>query len=378
MRCILLMVVGAAVAVGFVLGNDTFDTADYLGELSCGGGRLTANDYDIDPIGDVDFVKFYVPCSMTVTIETTGPSGGDTVIRLYDQYRNLIEEDDDDGTGYYSYISRTLSEGYYYVRVHEYGSDDTLYDYDIIIRGGRGCSDNDCPEGADYLGDLPRSGGTLVANDYDINPVGDVDYVKFYVPCRMEVEIETSGPSGGDTVIELYDEDLVLIERDDDGGTGYYSYISQTLSEGYYYVRVNEYGNDDTLYNYDLEIRGAGCGQPSESEVEPNNGPLLADAIGTLPGTLRIRASIEPAGDIDWFSFDVSGRRSVTIETSGPSGDTIIILYDEDLDVLAFDDDSGSGNFSRIQITLGSGTYFVAVLEYGDPETIYEYYLTVR
>ena len=69
MRCILLMVVGAAFAVGFVLGNDTFDTADYLGELSCGGGRLTANDYDIDPIGDVDFVKFYVPCSMTVTIE---------------------------------------------------------------------------------------------------------------------------------------------------------------------------------------------------------------------------------------------------------------------------------------------------------------------
>ena len=125
--CGLLSVVGAA--------NNRFETADDMGTLT-EGGTLRADDYDIVPPNDVDFLKFQVPCQMMVTIETTGPSGGDTVIELYDASRTLIERNDDGGTGYYSKIQRELSPGLYYVKVFEYGQDDELYNYDVIITGG--------------------------------------------------------------------------------------------------------------------------------------------------------------------------------------------------------------------------------------------------
>lgn len=125
--CGLLSVVGAA--------NNRFETADDMGTLT-EGGTLRADDYDIVPPNDVDFLKFQVPCRMMVTIETTGPSGGDTVIELYDASRTLIERDDDGGAGYYSKIQRELPAGLYYVKVFEYGQNDEIYNYDVVITGG--------------------------------------------------------------------------------------------------------------------------------------------------------------------------------------------------------------------------------------------------
>ena len=145
---------------------------------------------------------------------------------------------------------------------------------------------------------------------------------------------------------------------------GYGSSFSSGMCGGGY--------DDNEAFTFQVGQVG-GC-----QEVEPNAGPLLADELCQVGGMFRISASIDPAGDIDWFYFNLSSSRNVIIETSGPSGDTVIILYDGDLDVLAYDDDSGTGSFSRIQIDLGPGTYYVAVLEYGSPDVIPEYELTVR
>ncbi len=134
------LVLGLAVVVVFggaiVWGaNDTFDTADDLGTLG-EHGTLRAEDYSISPPSDVDFVKFYVSCRMEVTIETMGVGDADTVIELYDSSYDLIGEDDDSGSGYYSLIQMTLDPGLYYVKVFEYGQDDEISNYDIVISGG--------------------------------------------------------------------------------------------------------------------------------------------------------------------------------------------------------------------------------------------------
>ena len=74
--------------------------------------------------------------------------------------------------------------------------------------------------------------------------------------------------------------------------------------------------------------------------------------------------SISPAGDVDWVTFTLLGTSGVVIETSGPSGDTRMWLYDNGLSEIEFDDDDGPGLFSRIDRVCGidplaAGTYYV-------------------
>ena len=160
---------------------------------------------------------------------------------------------------------------------------------------------------ADDLGTLTE-GGTLRANDYDIVPPTDVDTLKFQVACRMMVTIETSGPSGGDTVIELYDSSYTLIERDDDGGVGYYSKIQRELPAGLYYVKVFEYGQNDEIYNYDVVITGGTCVDDTrerivawipysdqDQEWAHTREALNRAGLGTITVTSTDRSSLERA-----------------------------------------------------------------------------------
>ena len=112
--------------------NDTFATAENLGTLS---DTLRATGYAISPAGDVDFFRFYLPCRANVTIETTGVSGGDTILYLYNSNRIQIAKNDDSGVGRYSQIVAELSSGTYYVAVRGY-SGHTVSSYSLAIRGG--------------------------------------------------------------------------------------------------------------------------------------------------------------------------------------------------------------------------------------------------
>ena len=82
-------------------------------------------------------------------------------------------------------------------------------------------------------------------------------------------------------------------------------------------------------------------------------------------------AALDPAGDLDWFSFYVDETfRCVTIGTDsyqGSSTDTYLELYDAcDGSILAYDDDGGPGLFSLISqfIAPHPGTYYVKVRGY--------------
>lgn len=92
--------------------------------------------------------------------------------------------------------------------------------------------------------------------------------------------------------------------------------------------------------------------------------------------------SIVPTGDVDWVKFSLGSESAVVIETSGASGDTQMWLYDGSLSQLEFNDDGGSGHFSRIDRvcevdSLLPGTYYVAIDEYGNDDQIADYSLTL-
>jgi C1A family cysteine protease len=91
---------------------------------------------------------------------------------------------------------------------------------------------------------------------HSIVPTGDVDWVKFSLSAQSEVVIETSGVSG-DTRMWLYDTNLYELEYNDDGGSGWFSRIDRlcrvdALPAGTYYVRIDEYGNNDQIPGYNI------------------------------------------------------------------------------------------------------------------------------
>ena len=72
----------------------------------------------------------------------------------------------------------------------------------------------------------------------------------------------------------------------------------------------------------------------------------------------------------------------MVIETSGPSGDTRMWLYDSNLNQLEYNDDGGRGLLSLIDRPCGRdmlppGTYYVKIDEYGNNRQIPSYDITL-
>jgi hypothetical protein len=118
------------------------------------------------------------------------------------------------------------------------------------------------------------------------------------------------------------------------------------------------------------------CASPDS--YEPDN-----DAPSATPISSGISQThnIYPVGDEDWVTFTLTEESEVVIETSGPSGDTRMWLYDETLTELEYNDDYGGTLWSYIDRVCGvdalsAGTYYVQVDEYNDNDPIAEYDLT--
>ena len=111
---------------------------------------------------------------------------------------------------------------------------------------------------------------------------------------------------------------------------------------------------------------------------EADDTPATAKVIAK--GELQNR-SIHAAGNVDWAKFKVggAGARNLRLETSGPSGDTQMWLIQSDGTRVAYDNDSGTGDFSRITVAaLPPGTYFIKIRKYGNDGTIPFFTLQVR
>ena len=102
-----------------------------------------------------------------------------------------------------------------------------------------------------------------------------------------------------------------------------------------------------------------------------------------IAGTPQNNRSIDPEFDQDWVKFTLNELSGVVLQTSGPSGDTVMWLYNQTLVQQAYDDDGGEGAFSRIERTCASsplpaGTYYVKVAAYEYANTIPSYNLTYQ
>jgi hypothetical protein len=207
---------------------------------------------------------------------------------------------------------------------------------------------------------------------------GDIDWFSFEVGGSGLQTIRLAAESGVAWQIVLYADDLTHITS----GTGS---LTRDLAPGRYRVRIqpSELGTASYVFLISTAL-----------EQESNDGLMEATALGIVGDEpLTAFASIAPAGDVDFFSFDVPEdfaagaapgmSRIVRIETPCPSGDTLLLLYAEDKTLeravpVARNDDSGSGTWSRLYLVEPEpGHYTLRVHEYADNETIATYRVVV-
>ena len=95
--------------------------------------------HSIAPTGDIDYMTFTLNGEAGVTLETSGSDpDADTILDLYKSNNSLIAHNDDNGTSFYSRITRTcninaLPAGTYYVSVRQYNDSQTIPDYTISL-----------------------------------------------------------------------------------------------------------------------------------------------------------------------------------------------------------------------------------------------------
>ena len=333
-------------------GNDR-SSATRVDLPSTTEGRIERGD-------DVDYFRFQVSGTQTVTMYTTGST--DTVGTLYDGSGRELTENDDGGSGLNFRIERSLSAGTYYIRVRSFGTGTGTYTLRLETETAP-------PPDRDIHGntrstatriELPSAtGGRMV--DGHIEPGDDVDYFRFEVSGTRRVSIWTSGNT--DTVGRLEDRNGRTLASDDDGGTRLNFSIVRTLSGGTYYVRVESYSTRTGPYTLRFEVESVDDPNRVDDHGDTHLTATPVETGSTTGGRIELR------DDVDYFRFDISGQAAtfVNIDTLGglDTVGTLQTVQGDDLRNLRSDDDSGTGNNFYIRVALQAGTYYVRVVSYG-------------
>jgi hypothetical protein len=117
-------------------------------------------------------------------------------------------------------------------------------------------------------------------------------------------------------------------------------------------------------------LRFTGTTNYEDNWAEPNDSIADARDISLPFSSIPVKrfTEIEPSGgDVDFYRFDAPGGTSLVLEVLTGQLDTLIGLFDQDGNLVALDDDGGSGVLSRIVFPVpADGAYYLAVTTFPD------------
>jgi uncharacterized repeat protein (TIGR01451 family) len=168
---------------------------------------------------------------------------------------------------------------------------------------------------------------------HSIVPATDVDWVKFTLAETSAITLATTGSTGADTRIWLYDGSLAQIDFNDDNGFDLYSSIDRVcgvdaLPAGTYFVKADEYGNNSEISAYMLSFNIIeACSSSSASmtftSTGVNDGWILEySETANKGGTMNNSATTLSIGD---DKYDKQYRGILSFDTSAlPEGAEIL------------------------------------------------------
>jgi hypothetical protein len=312
--------------------DDSFATAKIIEVGEVQERSLTSSE-------DRDFVKFELESDAVVDLETM--SNFDNFLTIYDAQGAELLNDDDSGEGSNARIYAVFKAGTYFASVSPYGSESGAYSLKLEAQ-------------------LDVNIEEISVGSSEILTISDEPTIFRLESPQLEgenrIKIYTSGSN--DTVLLIHSESFEQVFYNDDGIEDSNASITFKPTSDVFYILVQ---------GYDATEQGRVRLSVEEIEYtidgyEENNSASLAREIEI--GSYEL--SLLPSEDQDWFYF-IALSNGMQIETFGEL-DTQLFLYDENLELIAEDDDSGSsgGNAKlRAQLTPDQ-KYFIQVTGYDE------------
>ncbi|MEZ4866222.1 MAG: CARDB domain-containing protein [Caldilineaceae bacterium] len=228
--------------------------------------------HNICPKGDTDWIKIDATKGTTFTVETYNlGKAADTKLCLHNSNGEKLRCDRDSGAGLGSRLVFGEHEAgtYYFSVQHEDGEvagEETSYDIHAIS----GLCQNDSMEPDNTPGAAKPIATDNTAQNHNACGPDDADWVSFNATANTDYVIETKKIGAeGDTLLELYDPNNNLIQRNDDFTKDVNSQIAfKPTQSGTYRVKTQLY--NPTYYGagteYSISVR---TGEPDK--VEPDN-----------------------------------------------------------------------------------------------------------
>jgi hypothetical protein len=242
----------------------TIDLANvpYTSSSFCPGARTVSLDSAVNgelESGETVCYKINLDADQNYSFSASNDSGADLMLNLYDKDGIFLTSDDGSGTNYQPLIYwQPNTSDLFYVQVTAYsGSPGGAYELVVSTGVGDPIFDNATPLVAnqDTFGTI-TSDDTKTIQSLSLYTYGDMYVFHANAGEIVTIDCMNASTSSLDTQIYLFDQRMVNLYSDDDGGENYNSQIYYSLPEdGNYYVLVTSHQNDySPEYRYNLYL----------------------------------------------------------------------------------------------------------------------------
>ncbi|MBI4870896.1 MAG: DVUA0089 family protein, partial [Candidatus Riflebacteria bacterium] len=342
--------------------SDTCSLLTTADVVVVGGGAVGG---EIQPSSDEDMFSFVVPEAGTYRIYTTLGTLGDSYLWLYDQdCTTVIASDDDSGEGAASLLTRSLTPGTYFLKVHSFAHSGTgtywlwanasgTPDLQVAIVGPSSAVPGQTLSVTALLTNLgtdATSGQFNTSVALCSDSTGTVSHASGLNTMSSPVMPGASNAvqvTVSMAVPVLQPGGYFLVARADVNNS--IGELDETNNSSYAPVTVTTAPADDHANT---------CSLLTTSDVIVPDGPLATGVI-------------MPSSDEDMFSFDIVEPGTYKLYTELVTlGDSYLYLFASDCTtVIAYDDDSGPGMASEITRALTPGRYYARVYSFGHSGT---------
>ncbi|MBH67104.1 MAG: hypothetical protein CMM58_02005 [Rhodospirillaceae bacterium] len=324
---------------------------------------------EIEESGDVDVFALDVNSGTTYTIDqkafySSVGTLADPLLTLRDGSGNILAQDDDGGFRLESQITYTAeSSTTLYLEAGAFGT--RTGSYEISVGSNSTIGD---------VADVPGSGLTEISigisQTGDLEVGGDKDVFSLSVNSGGTYQIDLRGSTSGvgtltDPLLRVLDANSQVLAENDDGGSGFESSLNFTASStGEVFLEAGAFSSSQTG-TYQLDVSQTGVSTASLGDLigqTAAHAPLAS--LGTIFG-----GAIDFDGDRDMYQFSLTAGSTYQFNIRGSHSshgtlwDPQAFLYGENGELLAQDDDSGTGFDSSISYTAqDTGSYYLDVV----------------
>lgn len=312
-----------------------------------------------------DYFKFDLTTASALRINLSNLSQ-DVDFELLDSAGRVIQTAGVSGNTIENMLTSSLAVGTYYIRVFAFGGLLTAT-YDLTI--STNTTSDDLLTNATSLGTLGLKGSDRrtgsVATGTDIQ-----DYYAF--AGSGDVAISLSGLTS-DVDIHVLDQFGRVLASSTNGGNNFESInLNIAPGSGTIFIRVFAFSGSS---NYVLEARNNSNAANADDLL--STATALPNPITSLTRTGAVGGTGSTGDPQDYYRFELSSVRNVTVTLTGLSTDVDIEVLDQFGNLLFFSRNGGSSSETINMANLGIGTYFIRVLAFSTAVSNYTLGLTV-